>query len=117
MASELTIYHNPRCSKSRATLAILMDAGLNPTVVEYIKEGINEDTLKGVLTNLGLPAAQVIRRGEAVYKDNHMNADEMSDDDLVSAIARHPILLERPIVSDGTRAVIGRPPENVRALL
>ncbi len=117
MASEFTIYHNPRCSKSRASLEILQEAGQTPTVIEYIKEGISEEALKGLLQSLGLPAANLIRRGESVYKDNGLNADEMSDDEIIRAINQHPILLERPVVSNGKRAVIGRPPDNVRALL
>jgi len=117
MAPALTIYHNPRCSKSRATLGLLVDKGLSPTLVEYLKQGLTVAEIKRLLDALGMPASQVIRRGEKVYRDHGLNADGMTNDQLIAAIADNPILLERPIVSDGDKAIIGSPPENVLALL
>jgi arsenate reductase len=114
--SEFKIYHNPRCSKSRTTLALLEENGIAPEVVLYLETEPGADELRGLLTKLGLSAGQLLRRGEDAYKENNLGP-ESSDDAILAAMASHPRLIERPIVVKGDRAVLGRPPENVLELL
>lgn len=111
------IYHNPRCSKSRATLALLEENGHAPEVVEYLKTPPTEDELRQVLAALGLGPRDVIRTGEAAYKDNNLADENLSDDQLIAAMVANPILIERPIVVSGGKAKIGRPPEGVLDIL
>ncbi|WP_422021566.1 arsenate reductase (glutaredoxin) [Pyruvatibacter mobilis] len=111
------IYHNPRCSKSRATLALLEENGHAPEVVEYLKTPPTEDELRQVLAALGLGPRDVIRTGEAAYKDNNLADESLSDDQLIAAMVADPILIERPIVVSGGKAKIGRPPEGVLDIL
>jgi len=111
----ITIYHNPRCSKSRATLALLHEHGHSPEIIEYLKSPPDSSTLRTLANKLGLPLSDIVRTGEKEFKDNKLtNAD---DDTLASAISEHPILLQRPIVVSGDQAAIGRPPEAVLAIL
>jgi arsenate reductase len=112
----LTIYHNPRCSKSRQTLALLEQAGADFQIVTYLQDPLTQDGLRALRDQLGVGTREMMRRGEAVYKELALG-DEQDEEALLAAIAAHPILLERPVVSDGTKAVIGRPPENVEKLL
>ncbi|MEH6582380.1 MAG: arsenate reductase (glutaredoxin) [Halioglobus sp.] len=114
--SEFTIYHNPRCSKSRATLALLEENGLTPEVVLYLENSPGVDELRELLQKLGIAASQLVRRGEEAYKANGLNQDS-SEEALLAAMAAHPKLIERPIVVKGARAVLGRPPENVLELI
>lgn len=114
--SEYAIYHNPRCSKSRNTLALLQDNGIEPNVVLYLETCPDADEISGLLGKLGITAAQLVRRGEDAYKACGLDADS-SEEDLVAAMASHPKLIERPIVVKGDRAVLGRPPENVLELI
>ncbi|WP_422025785.1 arsenate reductase (glutaredoxin) [Pyruvatibacter mobilis] len=111
------IYHNPRCSKSRATLALLEENGHAPEVVEYLKTPPTEDELRQVLAALGLGPRDVIRTGETAYKDNNLADESLSDDQLIAAMVADPILIERPIVVSGGKAKIGRPPEGVLDIL
>ncbi|GAB4536389.1 MAG: arsenate reductase (glutaredoxin) [Parvularculaceae bacterium] len=111
----ITIYHNPRCSKSRATLAILEQTGKAFEIVEYLKSPPDAATLKGIARKLGLGPDAFIREGEAAYKDLGLYGAD--DDALYKAMAAHPILIERPIVVNGERAAIGRPPEAVLDIL
>ncbi len=113
----VTIYHNPRCSKSRAAMALLEQRGVETDVVEYLKNPPSADELRDVLTKLGITARDVMRKGEAVYKELGLGDDGKSDDDLINAIVANPILLERPIVVSGGKAVIGRPTENILKLI
>jgi len=110
-----TIYHNPRCSKSRQTLALLEERGIHCHVVKYLDEPPSAETLLGVLEALGLRPYELLRRGESEFKALDITA-ETSDVVVINAMATHPILIERPIVVVGTRAAIGRPPESVLAL-
>jgi arsenate reductase len=110
------IYHNPRCSKSRQTLALLEERGVDVEVVEYLKDTPDAATLRGLMKALGKPPREVIRRGEAPFAELGLATRLDDDDALIAAIATHPVLLERPIVVVGKRAVIGRPPENVLVL-
>lgn len=111
------IYHNPRCSKSRQTLALLEERGVDIEVIEYLKDAPDAALLRSLMEMLGKPPREVIRRGEAAFTALGLAAKLDDDEALIAAIAAHPVLLERPIVVVGQRAAIGRPPENVLALL
>lgn len=115
--SEVTIYHNPRCSKSRATLALLEEHGVTPRIVEYLNTPPDAATLKRLLGMLGLSPRELMRRKEAAYSDLGLDDEDLGEDSLIEAMIAHPILIERPIVVAGDRAVIGRPPENVLELI
>jgi arsenate reductase len=110
------IYHNPRCSKSRATLALLEDRGLDIDVVEYLEQPPTKAALKDLLGKLGLAARDIIRSQEAEFRESGLTLDA-SEDELLDLIVRHPRTLERPIVELGRRARIGRPPEQVLEIL
>ncbi len=113
----VTIYHNPRCSKSRQTLALLQERGVTPTVVEYLKTPPDAATLGDILAKLGCPPRQLMRVKEAVYRERGLGDENLSDADLIQAMVENPILIERPIVLAGDRAALGRPPEAVLAIL
>ncbi|MDO8290212.1 MAG: arsenate reductase (glutaredoxin) [Parvibaculum sp.] len=110
MAS-VTIWHNPRCTKSRATLSLLEEHGLQPIVIEYLKTPPSADEIKGALKKLHLKASEFIRKGEDIYRE--LGLARASEDKLIAAMAANPILIERPVVFFGKRAAIGRPPEDV----
>ena len=112
-----TIYHNPRCSKSRQTLAMLNERGVEPEIVEYLKSPLSVGELQTLQQKLGAPALAMIRSTEQAFKDLGLNDGKPSDASLLEAIATHPVLLERPIVVCADNAVIGRPSENVLELL
>tara|TARA_R110002050_G_scaffold167974_3_gene299119 strand:- start:2526 stop:2867 length:342 start_codon:yes stop_codon:yes gene_type:complete len=111
----LTIYHNPRCSKSRETLALLKEnTSKEVKVIEYLKDPINEEEIGKLLSMLACSPIKMMRVKEAEFKEQ--NLDGADDKTLISAMVTTPKLIERPIVTDGNQAVIGRPPENVLAL-
>jgi arsenate reductase len=112
----LRIYHNPRCSKSRQALAILTEAGTEPEIIDYLKTGLDVATLAELQAKSGLEARAMMRTGEAVYKDLALK-EETDEATLLAAMAAHPILLERPLVVAGDKAVICRPPELAEAFL
>lgn len=112
----VTIYHNPRCSKSRQTLGLIREQDQEPEIVEYLKTPPDAATLTALLAKLGLSARDVLRKGEATYKELGL-AGEKTEDELIAAIVANPILLERPIVVAGNKAIIGRPPEKVLEIL
>jgi arsenate reductase (glutaredoxin) len=114
--SDFTIYHNPRCTKSRNTLALLQERGIEPRVVEYLKEPPTKSELRALLAKLGLKPEQLVRKGEEIYKTKYAGKT-LTDAQWIDALVGDPILIERPIVVSGQRAVIGRPPENVLPLL
>jgi arsenate reductase len=114
--SAVTIYHNPRCSKSRNSLALLEENGIEPKVVLYLETQPQVEELAGLLQRLGLTAQQLVRRGEQDYKACKLSEDS-TEDEILAAMATHPKLIERPIVVKGERAVLGRPPENVLGLI
>lgn len=116
MAS-ITIYHNPRCSKSRQALALLEEHGVEPTVRRYLDEPLSAAELKALLKKLGVGARKLLRTSEAEYKELGLADSGLGDAELVAAIAAHPKLMQRPVVEKGATAVIGRPPENVLELL
>ena len=115
--SEVTLYHNPRCSKSRQTLALLEERGIEPDVIEYLKTPPDAETITGLLDKLGIRAIELIRRGEAPFTELALAGKEADEAALIEAMASHPILIERPIVVSGDQARIGRPPENVLEIL
>ncbi len=114
--SDVTIYHNPRCSKSRNTLALLQEHGVNPDIVLYLETPPDALELAGLLGKLAMTAGQLIRRGEEAFKACGLGADS-SEEQILAAMAAHPKLIERPIVVKGGSAVLGRPPENVLQLI
>lgn len=114
--SDYTIYHNPRCSKSRNTLALLEDHGIAPRVVLYLETPPDAAQIRDLLKKLGVAAGELLRRGEAQYKESGLSR-ESSEQEIIDAMARYPKLIERPIVVKGRRAVLGRPPENVLELI
>lgn len=113
----VTIYHNPRCSKSRATLALLTERGIAPTIVEYLETPPDAAELDRILHLLGLEPRQLMRRGEAEYRDLGLDDAALSRDQLIQAMVSHPKLIERPIVLANGRAALGRPPEQVLDIL
>ena len=117
MPNSFTIYHNPRCSKSRQTLAILQDNNIQPEVVLYLDTPPSAEELQLILKKLKLPAEALLRKGEAEYKAHKAKNTMSSENEIIQLMARIPKLIERPIVIKGNRAVIGRPPENVLELI
>ena len=113
----VTIFHNPRCSKSRQTLQLLRDNGVEPTVVEYLQTPPRAEELKRILGLLGLQPRELMRRKEAAYKDNGLDDASLDDDALIAAMIAHPKLIERPIVLANGKAALGRPPESVLDIL
>jgi arsenate reductase (glutaredoxin) len=109
------IYHNPRCNTSRKTLALLREKGVEPEIVEYLKTPYTAAQLKTLLGQMNLPAKAVVRKKEAAAAG--IDPDKMSEAALIDAMAKDPILVERPIVVSGTKAALGRPPENVLSVL
>jgi arsenate reductase len=113
----VTIYHNPRCSKSRATLQLLEARGLKPKIVDYLKTPPSTAELKAILKKLGLKPRDLLRKGEPVYAELGLKERQLSDDQLIALMLKNPILIERPIVVSGDKAAIGRPPEQVLDIL
>jgi arsenate reductase (glutaredoxin) len=113
---EFTIYHNPRCSKSRATLELLREQGIEPTIVEYLKDPPNATQLKEIIGKLGVEPEALVRKSEEIYKSRYAGKS-LTASQWITAMVKDPTLIERPIVVRGKRAVIGRPPENVKSLL
>ena len=113
----LKILHNPRCSKSRQTLAILSDNGIDVDIIEYLKDVPSKETLRQIINILGIKPRDLLRKGEAVYKENDLRREDLTDEYLIQFMLDNPILIERPIVYDDERAVIGRPPDNVLKLI
>jgi len=113
----VTIWHNPRCSKSRAALDLLRAQGVEPVVVEYLRTPPTADEIGAVLRKLGLGARQLLRSGEDAYRRLNLAAANLTDADLADAMAAHPELIERPVVIAGDRAVVGRPPGRALEIL
>lgn len=114
---EITIYHNPRCSKSRQTLALLESNGVKPLIVEYLTTPPNHQQLDSILRGLDMQPREFIRKGEAEYKEQNLSDNSLSRDQLINAMINTPKLIERPIVVAGDEIIIGRPPENVLTIL
>ncbi len=113
----VTIYHNPRCTKSRQTLALLRGRGIDPEIVEYLVTPPSKTRLKEILELLGMEPRDLMRRKEAAYKDAGLDDPSLTKDALLAAMVESPILIERPIVLANGKAALGRPPEDVLAIL
>ncbi|MCV4290000.1 arsenate reductase (glutaredoxin) [Pseudomonas capsici] len=115
--TDLKLYHNPRCSKSRGALELLQARGLTPDIVLYLETPPDAAQLRALLTKLGIGPRQLLRSGEDDYKALNLADPSLSDEQLIAAMVSHPKLIERPILVAGDKAVIGRPPENILELL
>jgi arsenate reductase len=113
----ITIYHNPRCSKSRQTLSLLEDQGVDIEVIEYLQTPPDAKTLHALIKKLGIAAKDLLRKGEEEYKRAGLDKENVTDEEIIQAMLRYPKLIERPIVVNKDKAALGRPPENVLAIL
>jgi len=113
----IEIFHNPRCSKSRATLALLQERGYQPKIRLYLEDPPGSAELRAVLKKLGMTARDVMRKGEAEYRELGLADPSLDESTLIAAMSEHPRLIERPIVISGGKAAIGRPPESVLDIL
>lgn len=114
---KVTIYHNPRCGKSRQTLQLLKEQAITPEIIEYLKTPPNAVELDDILHKLGMEPRELMRKKEAPYKANHLDDMALDRQALIDAMIKHPILIERPIVLAHNKAAIGRPPEAILAIL
>ena len=112
----MKIYHNPRCSKSRQTLNLISESGKEVEVIEYLNDIPTAAELKEIISLLGMTPEQLLRKGEAIFKEN-FKGKSFTDDEWIQIMVDNPKLIERPIVVDGKKAVLGRPPEKVLSLL
>jgi len=117
MTGEVTIYHNPRCSKSRATLELLREQGIEPTIVEYLKTPPSQAELARLLDLLGMQPRELMRSKEAEYREQDLDSPDLKPKDLVKAMHETPKLIERPIVVANGKAALGRPPKQVLEIL
>jgi arsenate reductase len=115
--SPVTIYHNPRCSKSRQTLDLLKENGVNPDIVLYLEDTPNAEVLESLIEKLGMTPRELLRTGESEYASRGLDNNELVDSELIEAMQSSPILIQRPIVECGNQARIGRPPEQVLEIL
>ena len=115
--SNIIIYHNPRCSKSRQALALLRQEGIEPKIVLYMEQLLDKKTLADLLAKLGMSAREILRSSEAVCKEQGLAQPGVSETKLIAAMLKEPRLIQRPILVKGNRAVLGRPPENALKLL
>ena len=115
--TDVTIYHNPRCSKSRQTLALLEEQGVSPSVVEYLKDTPTEKELSSIIKKLGISPESLIRKNEDEWKQHGASLNKPSDADLISLMVKYPKLIQRPIVVKGEKAALGRPPEDTLTIL
>ena len=112
----MKIYHNPRCSKSRQTLAILNEKKIKFEIVEYLKHSLRKSELKAIITKLEINPIELVRKNESIWKENYKDKN-LSDEEIIHAMINFPKIIERPIVINGKKAVIGRPPENVLKII
>ncbi|WP_431134393.1 arsenate reductase (glutaredoxin) [Psychroserpens mesophilus] len=112
----ITLYHNPRCSKSREGLQLLEDSGKDFEVIKYLDEPISEAKLKDIIDVLGIKPIDLVRKNEAVWKSDYKNKN-LKDDAIITAMIKHPKLIERPIVINGKQAAIGRPPVKILTII
>ena len=117
MPKSVIIYHNPRCSKSRQTLALIEEQGVEPKIVKYLETPPSAAELKRVLKKLGLKTRDILRKGEVIYAELGLQDPNLKDDALISAMVANPILIERPIVVSGDKAALARPSEAVLEIL
>ena len=112
-----TIYHNPRCSKSRQTLELIKTRDIEPEIVLYLETALDGQTIAGLLKKLGISARQLLRKGEQAYKEQNLGDTSLTEKQLIDAMVKSPKLIERPIVVADDKAIIGRPPEQVLEIL
>ena len=115
--SKYTIFHNPRCSKSRQTLQILKNNECDTEIIIYVEAPLDQSVLEGVIKKISLSPRELLRKGEQEFKDNDLKNKNLSDQEIIEFMVKHPRLIERPIVIKGDRAILGRPPENVLELI
>ena len=115
--SKYTIFHNPRCSKSRKTLQILKDNECDTEIILYLETPLDQSVLEGVIKKISLSPRELLRKGEQEFKDNVLKNKNLSDQEIIEFMVKHPKLIERPIVIKGDKAILGRPPENVLELI
>ena len=115
--NDIIIYHNPRCSKSKATLELITSMGITPIVKLYLEEKISYDELSNVLKNLNIKPRELLRKTESLYKKHDLDNNILDDAEIIKLMIENPILIERPIVIRNKRAIIGRPPENVLKII
>jgi arsenate reductase (glutaredoxin) len=115
--TDIQIYHNPRCSKSRQTLALIEEKGISPEIILYLETPPSAKELAAIIEKLGIKARDLLRKGEQDYKDNDLKNPALSDDELIARMIKFPKLIERPIVIKGNQAALGRPPESVLPLI
>lgn len=115
--SDLTIYHNPRCSKSRQTLELLKERNLDPHIILYLEDPPDKSTLSDIIAMLDVSPRQLLRKSEKMYKEMNLADKSLTDDDLIEAMVKAPILIERPIVVSNGQAALGRPPEQVLEII
>ena len=113
----VTIYHNPKCSKSRQTLELLREQGITPDIVEYLKSPPTSEQLQEILSQLGFAPRDLMRKKEDIYSESALDNPSLTDAELIDFMVKNPILIERPIVIANGKAAIGRPPENVLEIL
>ena len=113
MNKEVIIYHNPKCSKSRKTLEIIKRKNIEPIIILYLVNKLSKNEIKNLLSKLGLSIRDILRTEEDEYKNNNLKNENLSDDKLIDFLIKFPKLLQRPIVIKNSKAVIGRPPENI----
>jgi arsenate reductase (glutaredoxin) len=113
----ITLYHNPRCSKSREALALLQAQGLSPNIMLYLETPINSTQIEQLLKKLNISARELLRKNEEVYRELQLQDTSITEADLIDSMVKNPKLIERPIFVNGDKAVIGRPPENVLAII
>lgn len=114
---DFIIYHNPRCSKSRKTLDLMRQEGIEPKILLYLDNPPSKDKLREVIENLGISSRDLLRKKEEEYKKYNLSDETISDNDLLSYMVNSPKLIERPIVIKGNKVIIGRPPENIYKLI
>ena len=112
----ITIYHNPRCRKSREGLAIVEASGQDFEIIKYLDDPLTADALAGIISKLGIAPMDLVRKNEAIWKSDY-KGKTMSDAQIIDAMVQHPKLIERPIVINNTKAVVGRPPETINTIL
>lgn len=117
MTDNVKIYHNPRCSKSRQTLALIEEKGITPDIILYLENTPTTNEIESLLKKLGMTARELLRKGEQDYKGNNLNDANLSEQSLIEKMAQFPKLIERPIVVKDEKAILGRPPENVLDLI
>lgn len=117
MISKVIIYYNARCRKSREALQIIKDRGIDPEIRYYLDEPPNQAELAEILRKMGKKPRDIFRKSEPLYKDLGLKNKDLTDDDLLNFLVEYPILIERPIVVKGQRAVLGRPPEDIKKIL